>query len=63
MPALAAEFNQKQTYKSVAIKNANSSIPRMKEESPFLPARPCDPLRFPEKNWHKDQLHRAEFFL
>jgi len=50
MPALAAEFNQKQTYKSVAIKNANSSIPRMKEESPFLPARPCDPLRFPEKN-------------
>ena len=35
--------------KSVAIKkNAYSTIPRIKEESPFLPARPCDPLRFPK---------------
>jgi hypothetical protein len=49
MPALAGGFNQKQTYISVAMKNAYNTIPRMKEKSPFLPACPCDPLRFPEK--------------
>jgi hypothetical protein len=49
MPALAGAFNQKQTYQFVAIKNAHSTIPRMKEESPFLPVHPSDPLRFPEK--------------
>jgi hypothetical protein len=61
MPTLAGVFNQKQTYKPVAIKIAHNTIPRMKEENPFLPSRPCDPRRFPEKKCHKDQLHGAEF--
>jgi len=49
MPALAGRFNQKQTYKSVAIKTAYSTIPRMQEESPFLSARPCDPFALSRK--------------
>jgi hypothetical protein len=55
MPALSGAFNQKQTYKSVPIKNAYRTILRMRALSPFLSASPLSPSAF----YIKELTHRS----
>jgi len=60
MPALAGGFNQKQTYKSVAIKNAYSTISRMKEESQRARVNLCV---FQKRTDTKTNSMEESFFL
>ena len=61
LPALSGAFNQKQTYKSEAIKMQTTPFREWRKKARSS-LRVCVSLCFfPEKNWQKDQLHGAEF--